>query len=322
MKAIRLVIAAVFAASAGSVTAQAFPTKPIRMVVPVEPGGSVDIASRTIAPRMTEFLGQPIIVENRSGAGGQIGAQHVARAAPDGHTILVTVGAAHALAPFAYKSLPYHPVNDFSPITVVADTILCIAAGASFPPNSLREAIEHAKRNPRTVSYGHTGVGGITHLSMEQINQLAGTDFQHIPFKGGAPLTVNLVSGQLQMGAIPLTTVLPQMRAGKMKVLAILNVKRFAGLPDMPTVGEVLPGFQMLEATGTWVFGPAGVPAPIVSRLQESIARAVNSPEVREKLEGGGQIPNGMPPAALAALLKTTMELGGRLMKAANVQPE
>jgi tripartite-type tricarboxylate transporter receptor subunit TctC len=317
-----LVVTAFIAMAAGTSAAQTYPVKPIRMIVPVEPGGSVDIAGRSIAPRMTEFLGQPVIVENRSGAAGQIGALQVARSAPDGYTILIAIGAAHALSLYAYKSLPYHPVNDFTPITTIADTILGIWGAANFPPNNLRQAIDYAKANPAKVSYGHTGVGGITHLAMEQINQLGGSDFQHIPFKGGAPITVSMVSGQLQMGAVPLATLLPQMRAGKVKLLAILGAKRYPGLPDMPIVSEMVPGFQMLEATGTWVLGPAGMPGPIVARLHESIAKAAFSPEVKEKLEAGGQIPNGQSPAALTAQFKSTMELAGRLMKLANVQPE
>jgi tripartite-type tricarboxylate transporter receptor subunit TctC len=309
-------------AMCASAWGQSYPVKPIRMVVPLEPGGAVDIAGRAIAPRMTEVLGQPIIIENRGGAAGQIGTQQVARAAPDGYTILITIGGAHVLSLFTYKTLPYHPINDFSPITAIADTILGISASAAFAPNTLREAIDFARKNPGKVSYGHTGVGGATHLAMEQINQLAGTDFQHIPFKGGGPLTVNMVGGQLQMGALPLAPVLQQVRTGKVKVLAILGAKRFPGLPDVPAVPEVVPGFQNLEGTGTWVYGPAGMQAPVIARLHEAIAKAVFSPEIKEKLEAGGQIPNGQSPAALAAQIKSVAELGGRLMKLANVQPE
>lgn len=315
-------VAALALASPLSCPAQSYPVKPIRMIVPVEPGGSVDIAARSIAPRMTESLGQPVIVENRSGAAGQIGTAHVARSAPDGYTVLVAIGAAHALSLYAYKTLPYHPVNDFTPITVIADTILGVWGAGNFPPATLRQVIDYAKANPAKVSYGHTGVGGITHLAMEQINQLAGTDFQHIPYKGGAPIGVNLLSGQLQMAAVPLAILLPQMRAGKVKLLAVLAAKRYQGLPDVPIVSEIVPGFEMLEATGNWVLGPAGMPGPVVSRLHESIAKAVFSPEVKEKLEAGGQIPSGQSPAALAAQFKATMELAGRLMKLAGVQPE
>jgi tripartite-type tricarboxylate transporter receptor subunit TctC len=245
----------------------------------------------------------------------------VARSAPDGYTILFTVGA-HNLFMIAFKDLPFHPIKDFTPITVVSDTGMGISAGASFPPNNLKEAIDYAKGNPGKVSYGHTGVGGISHLAMEQIRHLTGTDLQHVPFKGGGPLTVSLVGGQLQMGVLPLASVMNQVKAGKIKVLAVLDSKRFAGLPDVMSVNEAVPNFEMLEGSGCWAFGPAGMPAAIVNRLHAAIVKALAFPEVRAKIESGGQTPNGEPPAAAAAKAKTIAELGGRLAKLAGVEPE
>ncbi|MCC6473898.1 MAG: tripartite tricarboxylate transporter substrate binding protein [Burkholderiales bacterium] len=302
--------------------AQAFPTKPVRVVVPLEPGGAVDIAARNLQPRMQEFLGQPILIENRGGAAGQIGTQAVARAAPDGYTILFTIGGAHVLSMFAYKNLPYHPVKDFTPITSIADTVLAISARASFPAGSVREMIEYARRNPGKVSYGHTGVGGVTHLGMEQIRALSGIDIINVPFKGGGPLTTNLVGGQIDMGVLPLAPVMPHVKAGKVKVLAILGKRRFRGMPDVPAATEQVPGFENLEGTGTWVFGPAGMQPAVVTRLQEAVARAVHSPEIAAKLEAGGQIPNGETPAAMAAEIQSVVEVGARLMKLAGVKPE
>jgi tripartite-type tricarboxylate transporter receptor subunit TctC len=302
--------------------AQTFPSKPIRIVVPLEPGGSVDIAARNVVPGMQESLGQPIVIENRGGAAGQIGTAAVAKAAPDGYTILFTIGSAHVLSLFAYKNLPYNPIRDFTPITAVVDTILGISASSAFAPNSLREMIEYAKANPGKVSYGHTGVGGGTHLAMEQIAQLSGIQLINVPFKGGGPMTTNLVGGQLDMGVLPLAPVMPQVKAGKIKVLAILGVKRFAGLPQVPAVPEVVQNFQMMEGTGTWAFGPAGVPGPIATRLQEAISKAVHAPAVAAKLEAGGQLPNGMLPAELAVQVGRVAALGEKLMKAAGVEPE
>jgi tripartite-type tricarboxylate transporter receptor subunit TctC len=318
MRALMLAVALLPAA----VQAQAFPVKAVRLVVPLEPGGAVDIAARMISGKTGENLGQPIIVENRGGAAGQIGTAAVAKSPPDGYTILLTIGGAHVISQYTYKSLPYDPIKDFTPITAVADTILGISASASFAPSTLREMIEHAKRNAGKVSYGHTGVGGVTHLSMEQIASLTGIKFINVPLKGGGPLTQNMAGGQIDMGALPLAPVLAQVKAGKVKVLAILGNKRFAGRPDIPTVGETVPGFQMLEGTGTWVFGPAGMQPAVVNRLQDAIAKAVHSPEVKGKLEAGGQMANGMTAAELAVQVKTVSELGARLIKAAGVEPE
>ena len=302
--------------------AQPFPSKPVRIVVPLEPGGAIDIGARMITPRLQEFLGQPVIVENRGGAAGQIGTQLVAKSPPDGYTFLVTIGSAHVLSMHAYKALPYHPVRDFTPITALADTLLGISASSAFAPGTLREMFDLAKRNPGKLSYGHTGVGGATHLAMEQVAQLAGIQLINVPFKGGGPLTQNMAGGQIDMGVLPLAPVLPQVKAGKIKLLAILGAKRFSGTPNVPTVLEVLPGFEMLEGTGTWAFGPAGMQTAVVNRLQEAIARAVHSPEVAQKLEAGGQIPSGITSAELTVEVNKVAELGGKLMKLAGVQPE
>jgi tripartite-type tricarboxylate transporter receptor subunit TctC len=320
MQAVLLAAAAVvYVALPQAALAQPFPSKPIRIIVPIEPGGSVDMATRTVAPRMSEDLGQPVIVENRSGAGGQIGAQFVARSAPDGHTIMFNIGAAHILTLYAYKNPPFHAVKDFTPITILVDTVLAIGAGTDFPPNNLKEAIEYTKRNPGKVSYGHTGVGGLTHLLMEQIRVLSGTDMQHVPFKGGGPLMINLVGGQLQMGMLPVVLVVKQKKA---KVLAIVDNKRYPVLPDVMAVSEAVPNFELLEGGGIWVFGPAGMSSPIVNRLHAAIVKALAAPEVRAKLEPGGQIPNGEAPAVLAAKVKSMADIAGRLMKLAGVEPE
>jgi tripartite-type tricarboxylate transporter receptor subunit TctC len=302
--------------------AQSFPSKPVRIIVPLEPGGAIDIAARNLSPRIQEFLGQPVIIENRSGAARQIGTLAVARAAPDGYTILFTIGSAHVLSLFAYKNLPYHPISDFTPITSVADTIVAVSARLGFPAGNMREMIEYAKRNPGKVSYGHTGRGGFAHLSMEQIRLLSAIDIVDVPFKGGGPMTINLVGGQIDTGVLPLATVMAQVKAGKVKVLAILGTKRFRGLPDVPAVSEHVPRFEMLVGSGTWVFGPAGMQPAVVARLHDAIAKAVRSPEVSQKIEAGGEIPNGESPAEMAAEIKSVAEIGARLMKLAGVQPE
>ena len=317
---IATVLAGLVASSAGYT--QAYPVKPIRVVVPYEPGGAIDITARAAAPGMSAELGQPVIVENRGGADGHIGAQQVARAAPDGYTIMFTIGGGHILSMFAYKDLPYHPVRDFTPITAAADSVLCIAAAPLFPPGSIMELIDYAKRYPGKVSYGTTGVGGLTHLAMEQIKMLTGTDMVHVPYKGGSPLTVNLLSGQLALGVLPLAPLMQQARSGKVKVLAVLLSKRFRLMPEIPTLVESLPAFRLLEGSGVWVYGPAGMPQPVVQRLNGAVVKALNTPEVRDRLENLGELVVGNTPEAFAAQINAAVEFDARLVKAAGVEPQ
>ncbi len=328
MKPIRfahlLWVAAVLAGMAGPPPgfAQAYPSRPIRVVVPYEPGGAIDITARAAAPGMSEDLGQPVVVENRGGADGHIGAQQVARAAPDGYTIMFTIGGGHILSMFSYKDLPYHPVRDFTPITAAADSVLCIAAAPSFPPGSLTELVDYARRYPGKVSYGTTGIGGLTHLAMEQIRMLTGTDMEHGPYKGGSPLTVNLLSGQLALGVLPLAPLMQQARSGKVKVLAVFLPKRFRLMPDIPTVVESLPAFRLLEGSGVWVYGPAGMAKPVVQRLNGAIVKTLNRAEVRDKLESLGELVVGNAPEAFAAQIAAAVDFDASLVKAAGVQPQ
>jgi tripartite-type tricarboxylate transporter receptor subunit TctC len=316
MRSLLLVIAACLPVLA---VAQAYPSKPLRVIVPYEPGGAVDLAARDIAPNVSADLGQPVVIENRGGAGGQIGAQQVARAAPDGYTFMFTVGTTHALSRFAQKELTFDPVKDFTPIAGPVDTILAITASNGFPPNSLKEMIEFAKKNP--VSYGTTAVGGSTHLAMEDIARISGISLVHIPFKGGGPITVNLLGNQLQMGALPAAPVMNNVRAGKLKVLAVFGSKRWSELPNVPTVNEVVPQYEHLEG-GIWALGPAGMPRPVVQRLNASINKAVQEPAARAKLESRGQIINSMNADEFAAAFRKANELAAAMVKRSGIKPD
>ena len=302
---------------------QAFPVKPIRIVVSAEPAGLPDITARTLTPRMSEQLGQPVIVENRSGAGGQIGAQVVARSAPDGYTILVGNGANHFFSIFAYKSLAYHPVKDFTPITDLLDPVVFIAASVSFPPNSLRDLIDYANRNPGKVFYGTTGVGGASHLSMEQIGLISGAKMEHVPFKGAAPLILNLFSGQVPVGIATLSALSQHVRAGKLKLLAAMSSKRSSLEPDVQSIAEAVPDIKGKVLSGKIVvLGPAGLTQPVVARLNSAIVFALNSPEVREKFEASGNQIIGNSPAEMADGIKIMTVLGAQMFKAAGIEPE
>ena len=309
------------AVAASAANAQSFPVKPLRIVVPYEPGGAVDLATRDIAPKASEDLGQPFVIENRGGAGGQIGGLQVARAAPDGYTFMFTIGTTHALSKFASKNLPYDPIRDFTPIIGPAETVLSIAASAAFAPNSIRELIDYAKANPGKISYGTTAVGGSTHLAMEEIARFIGTSWVHVPFKGGGPITVNLVGNQLPLAALPLAPIMSQVKAGKIKVLAVFGAKRFAELPNVPTVNEAVPQYEHLEG-GIWVLGPAGMPRPAVQRLNAAIHKAVLDPVTRVKLEARGQIISPSSPEEFAAQFQKANELAAVMVKRIGFQPE
>lgn len=319
---IAICVAAMLAfAPAAAALAQAFPSKPLKIVVPYEPGGAVDLAARDIAVKTSEDLGQPVVIENRGGAGSQIGALQVARSAPDGYTFMFTVGATHALSKFASRNLPYDPVKDFTPIIGPVDTVLCIAASTALPPNTIGELVEYARANPGKLSYGTTAVGGSTHLAMEEIARLAGLSWVHIPFKGGGPITVNLVGSQLPLAALPLAPVMGQVKAGKVKVLAVFGAKRFGELPNVPIVNEGVPQYEHLEG-GIWVLGPAGMARPVVQRLNAAIQKGTLDPGARTKLEARGQIISVSSPEAFSSLFLKANELAATMVKRSGIQPD
>ena len=321
LRAILWTIALVCLGSPITALAQAYPVKPIRLIAPWEPGAATDINARILAPKMSDDLGQPVVVENRGGAAGQIGAALIARAAPDGYTIMLTPGGIHILSLFLSKNLPYHPVKDFTPITAIAVSVMVLAAHPSFAPNSLKEVVDYAKRNPGKVSYGSSGIGADTHLAMEQFLLVTGTEMVHIPFKGGGPAATSLVGGQIPFAILALPSVLPQVRSGKVKLLAVLLPKRYPALPDIPTVVEIFPRYEN-PANWMGVFGPAGMPSAIARRLHASIAKALAVPEIRDGIESRGQVILGLTPEETAAQIATAVESSGKLVKLLGLQPE
>ena len=228
-------------AAAAPLFAQNFPARPIRMVVAYPPGGATDIVARAIAPKAQEALGQPVVIENQGGAGGKIGAQTVARAAPDGHTILLTVTGSHILALFE-KDVNFHPIRDFTPITQAIETVLCIASNPAVGPKSMAELIDYAKKNPGKLPYGTTG--SETMLAMEQVALLEKTKFLFIPYKGGAQATTDLLAGQVPLVLQPVVTFLSHVKSGKLRILAVMLPRRWDEMPDVPTIQEVVPGFE------------------------------------------------------------------------------
>ena len=279
--------------------AQTYPARPIRLVVPFPPGGAVDAYARIVQVRLGEQLGQPIVIENRGGAGGMIGADLVAKAAPDGYTLLVGNIAALAMNVGVYASMPYDPLRDFTPVMHSVDVNYALVIHPAVPVKTVNELVTHARANPGKLSYGSAGAGSAPHLATELLKQRAGIDIVHVPYKGGGPMVADLLGGQIQLAFGDQANLMPQVKAGKLRVLAVGSARRSPTYPEVPTVAEA--GFAGYEA-GAWqaIVGPAGMPAPIVKRLHEALLRTMETPDVRERLIGAGLDPVAGTPEDLA----------------------
>jgi tripartite-type tricarboxylate transporter receptor subunit TctC len=303
----------------GAAWPQGYPAKPVRMVLAL--GGGAEIAARALGDKLTASMGQPFIVEAMPGAGGSVGAETVARAAPDGYSIVLATPNTHVYRPYIVKNMSYDPVRDFTPIAKFTDTISCIVVSSAFPVNSLAELIDYAKRNPGKLSYGSTGIGTGHHLNLEQIMQQTGVNIVHVPYKGGNQQNQDMLGGQLPAGGAILGTIAPLVKSGKIRVLAITSANRYKVIPDVPTVAEVLPGFQGLLG---WMgyFGPAGLPQPIVQRLHAEMSSALTDVSLKEKLEGLGFVVDVQPAAVLGGMVKRDLAVAGKLAQRAGIKPE
>jgi len=315
-----LLLGAITAAALPDATAQAFPVKPIRFIVAYPPGGATDIVARAITPGMSERLGQPVIIENNGGAAGRIGAQMAARANPDGYTIVLLVVGSHLLRPHLETNLPFDTIKDFTPVTQIVETVLGIAANPSIGPKSLADMIEISKRNPGKLSYGTSGLGSETHISMEQLDALTGGRMVVVPYKGGGPAITDMIGGQIQLVAQPVATFIGHVKSGKARMLAVFLNKRWEGMPDVPTVGEAVKGF-IKPAGGMGIWGPAGIPQAVTLRLQGAVTATLQTREVGEKLKSAGLLPIGNSPAEFAEDIRSSTEVFQRLVKAAGIKP-
>ena len=296
-----------------------YPTRPIRSIMTV--AGGADIVARLVAQGLTEALGQPVVVEAQAGAGGAIGAEAVARAAPDGHTIMLASASTVVMNRFLSKSARLDPIRDFTPITKAFETVALVVTSPSLPVDSVQELIEYARRNPGKLSFGTSGVGTTHHLSGEAIRLLTGIDWVHVPYKGGPPVLTDLLSGQIQVGFSILATAAPFVRSGKIKLLAVNGAKRFHVIPNVPTVSEQLPGY---EAPSTWggYFGPAGMPQPVAKRLHDEIVKVLSRPEVRSKAEDIGFVIDTSTPEELTETLRRDIAYTSRIVEATGIRPE
>ena len=301
--------------------AEAYPTKPIRFVVPYPAGGPLDTVARLLAQKVSESVKQPVIVDNKPGAGGNIGADAVAKSAPDGYTILMGAVATHAINPSLYASIPYDPVRDFAPITQIASTPNVLVVNPSIPAGNVREFIAYAKANPGKLNFGSGSSGSAGHLAGELFKSLAGIDMTHVPYKGAAPAMQDLVGGQIQLMFDNLASALGQVRAGKVKALAVTTAQRSSLAPELPTIAESgLPGFDI----STWfgLFAPAATPRDVLERLHAEFTRALASPDVRERMLNLGAEPVGSTPAEFAAYIGSEARKYARLVKASGAKSD
>ncbi len=299
--------------------AQGYPSRPIRSIMTV--AGGADIVARLVAQGLTGALGQPVVVETQSGAGGAIGAESVARAAPDGYTIMLTSASALVMNRFLSKSARLDPLKDFTPITKAFETVALVVTSPALPVGSMRDLVEYAKRHPGKLSYGTSGIGTTHHLSGESIRLLTGIDWVHVPYKGGPPVITDLIAGEIQVGFSILATAAPFIASGRIKILAVNGAKRYHVIRDVPTVTEQLPGY---EPPSTWggYFGPARMPRTIVARLHDEIVRILNSPEVRAKAEDIGFPVATSTPEELNATIRRDIEYTAGIVKAIGIRPE
>lgn len=300
--------------------AQNYPLRPVRTIVPFAPGGGADIVARGILPRLGESMGQQFVIDNRPGGGTLIGAELAARSAPDGYTLFVGITGTMAINPSIYRKLPYDPVRDFAPITMMANGPNVLVVHPSLPARSVKELIALARSRPGQMSYGSSGIGGAPHLAGELFKSMARIDMIHVPYKGAAPATTDLLAGHIQIMFAGMGAALPHIQAGKLRALAVASDARSPALPDAPTIGEFLKGF----AAATWfgLFAPAGTPKEVVTLLHREIVRATTREDVRRQLLSLGYEPATLTPDQLGQYVKDEIAKWAGVIKAAAIPQE
>jgi len=314
-----LPLLAIALALAPTLHAQQYPSKPIRIIIPFPPGSSLDTMSRLIAPKLTERLGQNIVVDNRPGAAGQLGLELAARSAPDGYTLAAGQGGNLAVEPHTYKKLPYDPLKDFAPIALSTTNFLGLVVNPGLPFKSVKDLIAYAKNNPGKLSLASNGEGGFPHMAMEMLRLQAGFTYLHVPYKGGAQIVAEIMGARVDGTILGIASLTPHIRAGRLRLLAVTSPKRVDLFPETPTVAETYPGYE----SGGW-FGylaPARTPAKVVTLLNQEINRAMMMPDVKDKLVALGLTVVAEPPEFFQQTLRSDYEKYGKLIRALGWKP-
>jgi tripartite-type tricarboxylate transporter receptor subunit TctC len=315
----RILLGALVAASAAYASAQTYPSKAIRLVVPFPPGGTTDILAREVGQRLTEVFGQPVVIDNRPGAAGNIGSDIVAKSAPDGYTLLLCTVSSHAINPGLYSKLPYDHIKDFAPVILVARVPNVLVVNPDVPVNTVADLVKLAKERPGQINFASSGSGTSIHLSGELFKTMAGVDMVHVPYKGSAPALTDLIGGQVQIMFDNLPSSLPQIKAGKLRAIAVTSAQRAPALPNVPTIAESgLPGFEATSWFG--VLAPAGTPPAIITRLNAEIDKWLQSPEAKEKLLAQGAAAAGGTPEQFATYIRSETEKWAKVIKASGAK--
>jgi len=301
--------------------AQSYPTKPVTFIVPFPPGGGTDISARTVASKLTEKWKQSVVVENKSGAAGMLGADAAAKARPDGYTLLIVNVGVTSINPALYPKLPYNPETAFAPISLICELPFVLMASPKFPPSSVQELLAYARKNPDKVTFASSGQGGSPHLTAEIFQLATGTKMTHVPYKGGGPAMTDLMAGHVDLLFASVLEGSGHIKSGKLKGLAVSHARRSPALPDVPTLAEA--GVKNAES-GSWIalLAPAGTPPAIIAKVGADVKEAVAASDVKEKLIAQGAVPQASTPAELQKLIDTDLARYGRIIREKGLKPE
>jgi tripartite-type tricarboxylate transporter receptor subunit TctC len=317
---VSMVVAAVgLAAAVLPAAADTFPSRPVTIIAPWPPGAGVDTMARILQTKFSEALGQPVVIENRPGSAGNIGAATALRAAPDGYTLMLTVNATVVMNPFLYKSFPFDPAKDMAGISRLTETYMALAVPASSPIKSIPDLVAEAKKQPGKLSYGSAGHGSGHHIAGETLNKVAGVEILHVPFVGTAAAVTNVVGGHVSMTYATLPTIVSFVENGQLRIIGMAEDTRVKALPNIPTIAETVPGVS----TSTWygLFAPAGTPKPVIDRLYKAVRFALDDPDTQKKLEKAGYTLVGSTPEELDARVKRDLDYWGKTIPGVGIEP-
>ena len=318
--ALALAVSGIVSSNAARAQASGWPSKPVHILIAFPPGGAIDIVARIMGPRLSASIGQPVLVENRPGAGGLLGTELAAKAAPDGHTVFFGTLGNLSVNPLLYPKLPFDIGRDFAPLTQVVSTTFMLYVNPAFPVKTVNDLIALARSRPGTINYSSSGNGGAPHLAAELFNSMAGVKMVHVPYKGSSQSVTDVMGGQVQLTFDSLALGLPYVKAGKLRAVATLGPKRISQLPDVPAVSETLPGYEVTNWFGMVV--PAATPRDVVTRLHAEILRVLRLPDVRDSLIAQGTEPVGSSPEEFGAFMKSEAAKLARVIKEANIRAD